>query len=127
MKKERALKAVLILAGLLFLAGIYPLIMSLWRWQQSDEIAPMFLSLYVTLGLFLLLAARNPSANRALIAFTAWSSLAHAFVMVIQAFKNASGRPDLLGMSAILVVIAVPLIALAPSKPAQELAPAVGA
>jgi Family of unknown function (DUF6632) len=117
----------LILVGLLFLAGIYPLIVSLWHWQQSAEITPILLSVCVTLGLFLLLAARNPYANRALIVFTAWSSLAHAFVMVIQAFENASGRPDLLGMSAILVVIAVPLIALAPAKPTQELAPAVGA
>jgi hypothetical protein len=38
------------------------------------------LSLYVTLGIFLLLAARNPSANRSLVAFTAWSSFAHTTV-----------------------------------------------
>ncbi len=40
----------------------------------------MMLSLYVTLGVFLLLAIRNPLANRSVIAFTAWSSFAHAAV-----------------------------------------------
>jgi hypothetical protein len=46
---------------------------------------------YATLGIFLLLASRNPSANRSLIAFTAWSSLVHAAIMAVQAFQNASG------------------------------------
>jgi len=77
MIRERALKAVLILVGLLFSAGVYPLTMFLSR----EPALAMMLSLYVTLGIFLLLAVRNPSANRSLIAFTAWSSFAHAAVM----------------------------------------------
>ena len=56
----------------------------------------MMLSVYVTLGIFLLLAARNPSANRSLIAFTAWSSIAHAAVMAVQSFYMASERGELL-------------------------------
>lgn len=83
MYRERALKWVVIVSGLLFLAGIYPLVMSLWFWQHADDIVPMFLSLYVTLGIFLLIAARNPSEHRSLIQFTAWSSLAHAGVMLV--------------------------------------------
>ncbi|MGA8873856.1 MAG: DUF6632 domain-containing protein, partial [Candidatus Acidiferrales bacterium] len=77
MSRERALKFIMIAAGLLFLAGIYPLVTSLLHWQHSDDIVPMFLSLYVTLGVFLLIAARNPSEHRSLISFTAWSSFAH--------------------------------------------------
>jgi hypothetical protein len=67
MYRERALKWVVIVSGLLFLAGIYPLVMSLWFWQHADDIVPMFLSLYVTLGTFLLIAARNLSEHRSLI------------------------------------------------------------
>jgi hypothetical protein len=116
MYRERALKWVVIVSGLLFLAGIYPLVMSLWFWQHADDIVPMFLSLYVTLGIFLLIAARNLSEHRSLIQFTAWSSLAHAGVMLVQSWNEVSGRPELFGMSAILVLIGVPLIALAPAK-----------
>jgi ABC-type Fe3+-siderophore transport system permease subunit len=81
----------------------------------------MMLSLYVTLGILLLVAARNPSANRSLIAFAAWSSFAHAIVMTILAFQNANDRDFLLG-SAILVVIGVVLIVFAPAKQPKQLA-----
>jgi len=86
MRRERALKIVLVLVGLLFSATVYPLIMFV---RQEPALA-MMLSLYVTLGIFLLLAARNPAAHRSLIAFTAWSSFAHAAVMGLQAFRNRS-------------------------------------
>lgn len=124
MNRERALKFVLIAAGLLLVAGIYPLTTSLWDWRHSDEIVPMFLSVYCTLGIFLLIAARHPSAHRSLISFAAWSSFAHAFVMLIQAVGDMGGRPELFGMSAILVAIGAPLIALAPRKRSAELVPA---
>jgi len=75
MNRERALKVVLVLVGLLFLAGVYPLTMFLWHPNQSEAALTMMLGVYFTLGIFVLLAARNPSANRSLIAFTAWSSL----------------------------------------------------
>ncbi len=125
MRRERALKIVLVLVGLLFSAGVYPLTMSLWKWNES-EFAPMMLSLYVTLGIFLLLATRDPSANRSLIAFTAWSSFAHGAVMAVQAFQNRIERGELLGVAA-LVIIGVALIALAPAKQSGELASAAGA
>jgi hypothetical protein len=86
----------------------------------------MMLSLYVTLGIFLLLAARNPSANRSLIAFTAWSSFAHAALMAVQAFRNLIPRGKLFGVAA-LVIIGVALIALAPAKQSVEQVSAVGA
>jgi len=122
MNRERALKVVLVLVGLLFLAGIYPLIVF---GRQGPAVA-MMLSVYVTLGIFLLLAVRNPSANRSLIAFTAWSSFAHAAVMAVQAYQKLIERGELLGVAA-LVVIGVALIALAPAKQSVELAAAAGA
>jgi hypothetical protein len=128
MIRERTLKIVLVLVGLLFLAGIYPLTKSssLWQPNQSEDVEPMMLSVYVTLGVFLLVAARNPSANRSLIAFTAWSSFAHATVMAVQAFQNASARGGLLGAAAASAVIGVALIVLAPAKQPGGLATTAG-
>src|SRR6202022_3790479 len=100
MRRERALKVVLVVVGLLFSAGVYPLTMFL---RQEPALA-MMLSLYVTLGIFLLLAARNPSANRSLIAFTAWSSFAHAAIMGVQAFRNLIPRGELLGVAALVII-----------------------
>jgi hypothetical protein len=79
----------------------------------------MMLSLYVALGIFLLIAVRNPSANRSLIAFTAWSCFAHATVMAVTSFSKGGYRGDLWGV-AVLVVIGVSLVALAPAKQAGE-------
>src|SRR5208282_3491026 len=102
MNRERTLKVVLVLLGLFFSAGIYPLTMILWHRDRSQGGDAMMLSLYVTLGILLLIAARNPTANRSLIAFAAWSSFAHATVMAIMAFQNPSDREFLLA-SAVLV------------------------
>ncbi len=112
MTRDRALKILLVLVGLLFLAAIYPLV----SYLNLSDFAPMMLSLYVTLGIFLLLAARNPSDNRSLIAFTAWSSFAHAATMAAQAVRNVAGRPELLGMGIVLVVIGALFIVLAPAR-----------
>ncbi len=111
MVRERALKIVLIVVGLLFSATLYPLLQI-----HLDESLQMMLSVYVTLGVFLLLASRNPSANRTLIAFAAWSSIAHAATMMLQARHDVSERVHLLGGSLGLVIIGVTLIALAPAK-----------
>ena len=121
MSREQVLKFVMILSGLFFLAGIYPLVMALLFWQHSNDIVPMFLSVYVTLGVFLLIASRNPSEHRSLIWFAAWSSFAHAGVMLVQAYSDVGGRPELYGMSAVLIVIGLPLIILAPAKRSAEL------
>jgi len=121
MNRERALKVVLMLVGLLFLALVYPLMMFV---RQEPALA-MMLSVYVTLGIFLLLAARNPSANRSLIIFTAWSSFAHAALMAVQAFRNFIARGELVGVG-VLIVIGVALIVLSPAEQPRELASAVG-
>jgi hypothetical protein len=122
MSRARALKVVLVLVGLLFVALVYPLMMFV---RQEPALA-MMLSLYVTLGIFLLLAADDPSANRSLIAFTAWSSFAHAALMGMQAFRNLIPRGELLGVAA-LVIIGAALIALAPANQSVERVSAAGA
>ena len=111
MIRERALKGVLVLVGLLFVAGVYPL----WR-LQLDPSEQMLGGVYATLGIFLLLALRNTSANRSLVAFTAWSSLIHAAIMAVQAFHNVIPREDLLRAVLPLVIVGVALIVLAPAK-----------
>jgi drug/metabolite transporter superfamily protein YnfA len=115
MWRDRTLKIVLVVVGVLFLAGIYPLLVFV---RQEPALA-MMLSLYVTLGVFLLIAVRNPSANRSLIAFTAWSSFAHAALMAVQAFRNLIPRGELVGVAA-LSIIGVALIMLAPGKQSVE-------
>jgi hypothetical protein len=126
MNRERALKTLLVLVGLLFSAGVYPLTISLWQANQSEYGDDMMLSLYVALGIFLLIAVQNPPANRSLIAFTAWSSFAHAVVMAVLAFQNVSERGGFLGGVAVLVIIGAALIVLAPAKQSGERASAAG-
>jgi hypothetical protein len=125
MLRERALKVVLVLLGLLFCAGIYPIADALRHPDVAEAYGDyMMLSLYVTLGVFLLVAVRNPSAHRSLIAFTAWSSFAHALVMGTMGFQFANQRVGFLWGSVVLVVIGVALIVLAPTKASAALASA---
>ena len=121
MGRERALKVVLVVVGVIFCALVYPLTLFV---RQEPALA-MMLSLYVTLGIFLLLAARRPSANRSLIAFTAWSSLVHAGLMGTQAFCNMVQRGELWGV-AVLLIIGAALIVLAPTRPVERVPAAVG-
>ena len=111
MIRERALKVVLVIVGLLFTAGVYPLTMFFAR----EPSLAMMLSLYVTLGIFLLLAARDPKANRGVIAFAAWSSFAHAAVMGAQVYRNLVHRQELIGV-VFFFIIGVVLTALSPPK-----------
>ena len=115
MKRERALKIVLVLVGLLFCGAVYPLVLM----AKQDPALAMMMSLYATLGVFLLVASRNPSAHRSLIAFTAWSSFAHATVMGVQAYLSFIARRELIG-SAVFITIGVALISLAPAKPMRQ-------
>jgi hypothetical protein len=122
MIRERALKVVLVLVGGLFTAGIYPVTMDVWHLYASDPGDTMMMGLYMTLGIFLLIAVRNPSAHRSLIAFAAWSSFAHAVVMSVLAFgpTYVNDRSGFWGGSAVLVAIGVALLALSPAKALRE-------
>src|SRR5207245_10043078 len=121
MIRERALKIVMVLVGLLFIAVIYPIAMDLWRPGNEPPGDTMMLSLYVTLGIFLLLAVRNPSAHCTLIAYAGWANIAHSTVMALMGIHPASDRKGLLTGTAIFIPIGVALIALAPAKKPAEL------
>ena len=122
MNRDKALRVLLVLFGLIFVAGVYPLITSVRSgWEANKEDAePMALSLYVTMGIFLLMAARNPSPNRGVIAFAAWLNIAHAAVMTVMAVHLPNERQDLLIASAVFGVIGAALILLAPAKQPVE-------
>ena len=113
MARILALKIALAIVGTLFIAAIYPLFMMV----KEDPALSMMLSLYVTLGVFLLLAIRNPSAHRSLIAFTAWSSFAHAALMGTQCMLHMVAFGEMIGV-AVLILIGIALIALAPARAA---------
>ena len=121
MNRERALKVLLARVGLLFVAGLYPLLPSLLS-AHSDVSSgdKMMLSIYVTLGVFVLLAVRNPAAHRSLIAFTAWSSFAHGAVMAVLAFQIPKERVSLLIAVGVLALIGVALLALMPGRQPAE-------
>jgi hypothetical protein len=116
MLRERALKVVLVLVGLLFVAAIYPAIGGMRDPVGSDTGDTMMMSLYFVLGVLLLLAVRTPLAHRSLIAFAAWSSIAHAAVMTTLGLEIPSERSDFLIGSAILAVIGVALVILRPAE-----------
>jgi|SRR5690348_1605669 len=120
MNRQRALKVVLVVVGLLSVAAVLPVAGGILHPEQSDPGDTMMMSLYATLGIFLLLASRAPSAHRTLIAFTAWSSFAHAVVMSLLGLEIASQRDGFLIGSALLVVIGAVLLALAPAKSAAQ-------
>jgi di/tricarboxylate transporter len=90
-KKERLTRIVLVIVGLLNLAIIYPLYMDLrnssWLLEQKNEVEPMFLSFFIPVGVFLLVAARRPSEHRSMIALTAWWQISHGVVMAIQSVE----------------------------------------
>jgi hypothetical protein len=122
MIRQRALRIVLVLVGLIFVAGVYPLITSVRDcWQANKEDAePMGLSLYVMMGIFLLVAARNPAANCGVIVFTGWLNVAHAAVMTVMAVHLPNERADMLIASAIFTGIGAVLILLPPAQQLGE-------
>jgi len=95
----KALKIALRVVGVTFIFGIYLLCQvwpSGWAWQHGhSNYLDMILAVYATLGVFLLMASRNPLANLSLIWFTVWSSVAHAVVMAIQALANPEHMPHM--------------------------------
>ena len=121
MWRDRALRGLLVLVGLLFTAAIYPMTQILWYRDQPKYETAMGLAVYATLGIMLLMAMRNPSTHRSLIAFAAWSSFAYASVMATMEVRDSSWRGDWPGI-VILVVIGLALLVLAPPK--QERIPA---
>ncbi|MDI3313053.1 MAG: hypothetical protein QJR12_01850 [Mycobacterium sp.] len=107
------LRVALLVIGLFFIFGIYAqgqMRPSAWRWGHGHSHYPlMLLGIYVTLGVFLLVAARNPLAHRSLIWFTAVSSIVHGAIMAAEAVADATERAHFTGDVATLLVIGVVL------------------
>jgi hypothetical protein len=123
------LKPVLIIFGAVFCL-VYPLAViwpSGWAWHAGapyeSEYFMMIVGVYATLGIFLILASRDPAANRSLILFTIWSSLVHAAIMAWQSVAMPGHMGHLYGDVPALVLVAIILFALLP--PAGKYAPAV--
>jgi|SRR5690242_6122602 len=122
------LRVALLAVGVIFIFGIYSLIMiwpSGWAWHSGPShtlphYLQMILGVYATLGVFLLIASRNPLANLSLIWFTVWSSVVHAGIMAAQALANPEHMGHLWGDVPALLVVAAVLAVLTPRTVAAE-------
>jgi hypothetical protein len=118
------LRIALMLVGVIFLGGIYPLMIlwpAGWTWHTGHSDYPlMIVGIYATLGGFLIMAARNPLENLSLIWFTVWSSVVHAAIMAVQSFEAPENHGHLLGDVPALIFVAVLLAALTPRGSLSE-------
>ena len=117
--RTKVLRVALLVVGLIFLLGVYPLTIlwpAGWAWHHAGQspYLQMIIGIYATLGVFLLLASRDPLANRSLIWFTVWSSVVHGSIMAIQSIVYAEHRGHLLGDMPALFIVAIILAFLMP-------------
>jgi len=113
------LRIALVLVGIIFIFGIYLLMIlwpSGWTWHSGHSDYPaMIVGIYATLGVFLILATRDPLAHRSLIWFTVWSSVVHGGIMAVQALSpNSHGH--LVGDVPALFIVAIVLALLTPRE-----------
>lgn len=115
------LKIALFVIGIVFVIGIYPLTIvwpSGWSWHTEGVALylQMILGIYATLGIFLIIAARNPLQHLSLIWFTVWSSVVHGSIMALQSFIYPEHMAHLLGDIPALFLIAIILGVLTPRR-----------
>jgi hypothetical protein len=107
------LRIALIVIGLLFIFGFYPLTIiwpSGWAWGHGhSHYLMMIIGIYATLGVFLLIASRDPDAHKSIIWFTVWSSVVHAAIMAWQGISDEAEREHLLSDIPALILIAIVL------------------
>ncbi|HVW68055.1 MAG TPA: DUF6632 domain-containing protein [Steroidobacteraceae bacterium] len=113
------LRVALVLIGLFAIFGVYPLTVvwpSGWTWHTGgpSDYLQMILGIYATLGVFLVLAARDPLAHRSLIWFAIWSSVVHGGIMAVQALANTQHLGHLYGDVPVLLIAAAVLAFLMP-------------
>jgi len=121
------LRIALIVIGLTFIFGIYTLSVlwpSGWTWGPGhSHYLMMIIGVYATLGVFLLIASREPHDHRSLIWFTVWSSVVHAVIMGVQALNDPAERGHLVGDVPALILVAIVLAVLMPRTKKLEFAP----
>jgi len=113
------LKIALVLIGVLCVVGVYPLTIlwpSGWAWHAGGHslYLQMIIGIYATLGVFLIIAARNPLEHLSLIWFTVWSSIVHGGIMAVQSLVYPEHRGHLLGDVPALFLFAAVLSLLTP-------------
>lgn len=106
-------RVALVVIGLFFIFGIYPQAQiwpSAWKWGHASSHYPaMLLGIYATLGVFLLIAARDPLAHRSLIWFTVVSSVVHGGIMAAEALGDPAERGHFMGDVPAFLTVAVVL------------------
>ena len=116
--RVKYLRIALLVVGVIFIVGIYPLTIlwpSGWSWNAGQsEYLQMIIGIYATLGVFLVIASRNPLAHRSLIWFTVWSSIVHAGIMAAQSLANTQYMGHLWGDVLALFVVAIVLALFTP-------------
>lgn len=122
--KLKVLRIILIVVGIIFIGGIstgmkvWP---SGWAWTPPHyEYEQMIMGVYATLGVFLIIASKNPLSHRSLIQFTIWSSLVHGIIMLIQAIVDGTERGHLIGDVPAILVVAVVLWLFLPNVRTQS-------
>ena len=118
-RRDRAQQVVLVVLGLgTIVTNVYALVTFFLAGLRPNEgtAAPMFWTILAMLGVFLVLAARNPSAYRSLIAYAAWSSVAHTAIMALMAMQLPTRRGELLVGATVAGLGAVLLFVFAPRK-----------
>jgi hypothetical protein len=118
--KDKFLKMALRLFGVIFLL-VYPLSMvwpsgRVWHGGEGVYYFQMIVGVYAVLGIFLIMAAKNPKEHRSLISFTVWSSVVHALIMATQAIGDQSEHGHLVGDVPALLLVAAVLGYLAPRR-----------
>jgi hypothetical protein len=127
-KRERPTQIVLVIVGLLNLSIIYFLYTDLrhsgWLLDRKNEVEPMFLSFFIPVGVFLLMAASRPSEHRSMIALAAWWHISHGMVMAIQTVQAWNHGVHRNFTDVILFLVIGVLLVLLPAK-REAIAPGV--
>lgn len=115
----RYLKIALVLIGAFCTAAVFPLTIfwpSGWAWHTGGTsfYLEMIIGIYATLGIFLIIAARNPLEHLSLIWFMVWSSIVHGGIMAVQSIVYPQHRGHLLGDVPVLLIAAAVLAVLTP-------------
>jgi hypothetical protein len=120
-EKLKHLKTALYVFGVIFIVGVPA--MMIWIWPSGwgwtppqSEYEQMIMGMYVTLGIFLVRAAKDPLSHLSLIWFTIWSSIVHGGIMLVQAIVDETEKANLIGDIPALFLVAVVLWYLMPKK-----------
>lgn len=120
-QRLKYLSVALRIFGVVFILGVYPMMMwiwpSAWAWEPRQlEYELMIIGVYAVLGVFLIRAARKPMEHLSLIWFTIWSSIVHGGIMFGEAIADANERINMLGDVSALFLVAIVLSVLTPRK-----------